>query len=252
MNQKGFVNIAIIIGIVVIAGITGYFVLRSPSEPPLPIRESSSEQSLQEKPENNSPQPVNDLRQTSTDGAQQTPPKNQTQNTKEKDVVLIEGQVVVSFSNSVTKDTAVAFLKSLNLSTYEVSLKPTIQFREFSYPSVRLNDLFDYLKNKSIVDECRIIGEYPNEKTVNAECNFRSTVSKDTAVEALRMYPGIGPFTEQPVPPIIYWPDTFFLTPIVVRVPVGKEREWEAKLRTYPEIASASVVPLTQLPVVPQ
>ncbi len=42
MNQKGFINIAVIIGVIVVAGIAGYFVLSQRTSPPNPIPSPTS------------------------------------------------------------------------------------------------------------------------------------------------------------------------------------------------------------------
>jgi len=74
MNQKGFVNIIVIVLVVILTGTSGYFVLKQQTQLPQPIQESSTIQP-QPKTENNTSQPVDTSKETSPNNTQQIPPK---------------------------------------------------------------------------------------------------------------------------------------------------------------------------------
>ena len=71
MNQKGFINIIVIALVVLLIGVGGYFVLqqRSSQQP----QESFAEQ--QQVVENNTPEPADNSKETTSNGTQQTPTK---------------------------------------------------------------------------------------------------------------------------------------------------------------------------------
>lgn len=174
------------------------------------------------------------------------------QGNAEEEADAYPGEVRVDFRGDVTKEEAAELINDRGLSVKifagdgRESLRTAITFREFASPYEKLPKLFAYLEGKSLVEECSFHNK--DRKWGTAECEFRSNISRDEVTGILLEYPDLGLYTDEPSPPMIFWPETSFLRRVLVSVPIGEEHKWARKLEKTREVESASVTPVTVMP----